>query len=236
MFDSLTILDANSGVWKLVLRLLVAVLCGVVVGFERKTRSKEAGIRTHAIVCMAAALFMILSKYAYTDLGQFAGIRDGGADPSRIASTVVTGIGFLGAGIIIYRRDVMHGLTTAAGIWATAAIGMAIGAGFYITGIVGTTFLVTLQIIFHLPFKVFATQHLSVIKMVIWLEKDETFSELSGYLSIKKISSYVVKRNEDKLIANVTFISTKPYTVDELNAFMNAHPEHILSIEKNEEL
>ncbi len=236
MFDNLTVLDFDSGVWKLVLRLLVALLCGVVVGFERKTRSKEAGIRTHAIVCMAAALFMILSKYAYTDLVDFAGIRDGGADPSRIASTVVTGIGFLGAGIIIYRRDVMHGLTTAAGIWATAAIGMAIGAGFYITGIVATVLLVTLQIIFHLPFKVFATQHLSVIKMSIWLEDDKTFSRISSYLSIKKISSYVVKRNEDRLIASVTFLSTNPYTTDELNALMVQHPEHILSIEKNEEL
>ncbi len=234
MFDELFVLDWDLGVWKLILRILVAVICGVAVGFERKTRSKEAGIRTHAIVCMAAALFMILSKYAYIDLVEFLGAKE--ADPSRIASTVVTGIGFLGAGIIVYRRDVMHGLTTAAGIWATAAIGMAIGAGFYVLGIVATVFLVTLQIIFHLPFKVFATQHLSVIKMAVWLETSQTFSEISACLSIKKISSYVVKRNEDKLIANVTFISTKPYTVDELNAFMSEHPEHIISIEKNEEL
>ncbi len=230
MFDSLTIIDWDGGVWKLILRLFVAVLCGVAVGFERKTRSKEAGIRTHAIVCMAAALFMILSKYCSIDM------PNADTDASRIASQVVTGIGFLGAGIIIYRRDVMHGLTTAAGIWATAAIGMAIGAGFYVVGIIATVFLVTLQIIFHLPFKVFATQHLSVIKMTVWLEDDETFSKLSSYLSIKKISSYVVKRAEDKLIANVTFISTKAYTVDELNTLMKDHPSHILSIEKNEEL
>ncbi len=92
----------------------VAVVLGFAIGFERKLRYKEAGIRTHAIVCVGAALIMVVSKYA------FAGMD---ADASRVAAQIVSGVGFLGAGIIMLRGQKMHGLTTAAGIWATAGVG-----------------------------------------------------------------------------------------------------------------
>lgn len=114
------VVDWTGDVWHFIVRMLVAVICGFVIGLERKSRSKEAGIRTHAIVCLAACLFMILSKYLAEPLfSDISGSKFTG-DATRIASQVVTGIGFLGAGIIMYRRDVMHGLTTAAGVWATA--------------------------------------------------------------------------------------------------------------------
>ena len=116
--NSWAVVDWTADVWHFIVRVL-AVVCGFVIGLERKSRSKEAGIRTHAIVCLAACLFMILSKYLAQPL--FSDLKEGSiaADATRIASQVVTGIGFLGAGIIMYRRDVMHGLTTAAGVWAT---------------------------------------------------------------------------------------------------------------------
>ena len=125
--NSWAVVDWTTDVWHFIVRMLVAAVCGFVIGLERKSRSKEAGIRTHAIVCLAACLFMILSKYLAQPI--FSDLKEGSiaADATRIASQVVTGIGFLGAGIIMYRRDVMHGLTTAAGVWATAAIGMALG-------------------------------------------------------------------------------------------------------------
>ena len=109
------VVDWTKDVWHFVVRMLIAIICGLAIGFERKSRSKEAGIRTHAIVCLASCLFMILSKYLTVPI--FSDITGGtfNSDATRIAAQVVTGIGFLGAGIIMYRRDVMHGLTTAAG-------------------------------------------------------------------------------------------------------------------------
>ena len=90
-------------------RILYAVVLGFAIGFERKLRFKEAGIRTHTIVCAGSALIMVVSKYAFSDSPDF--------DASRVAAQIVSGIGFLGAGMIIYRRQAVHGLTTAAGVW-----------------------------------------------------------------------------------------------------------------------
>ena len=163
--DNWAVVDWTKDVWHFVVRMLIAIICGLAIGFERKSRSKEAGIRTHAIVCLASCLFMILSKYLTVPL--FSDITGGtfNSDATRIAAQVVTGIGFLGAGIIMYRRDVMHGLTTAAGVWATSAIGMAIGGGFVVTGVVATAMILLLQLIFHLPIKAFTTRHIALVKM-----------------------------------------------------------------------
>ena len=119
-----------------ILRILISGLCGLLIGLERKNRSKEAGIRTHFVVACGAAVFMIVSKYAFFDMinGQYSGL-DVRLDPSRVASTIVSGIGFLGAGMIFVQKNTITGLTTAAGIWATAGVGMAIGAGMYSMGI-----------------------------------------------------------------------------------------------------
>ena len=128
-----------------VFRLLVACVCGFAIGFERKNRGKEAGIRTHCVVACASALMMIISKYGFMDLPD--SMR--GADGARIAAQVVSGIGFLGAGMIFVHKNTIKGLTTAAGIWATAGIGMAIGAGMYFVGIVSTAVIFFIQILLH---------------------------------------------------------------------------------------
>lgn len=171
--NSFGVVDWTTDVWHFIVRMLIAIVCGLAIGIERKSRSKEAGIRTHAIVSLASCLFMILSKYLTAPLfSDITGsVFDG--DATRIASQVVTGIGFLGAGIIMYRRDVMHGLTTAAGVWATAAIGMAIGGGFVVTGVCATAMILLLQLIFHLPIKAFTTRHIALIKMQVWIENDD---------------------------------------------------------------
>ena len=111
------------------LRILAAALLGGVIGIERGFRAKEAGFRTHFLVALGAALFMILSAHGFEDV-VFGGSRR--LDVSRIAAQVVSGIGFIGAGTIIFQRQAVHGLTTAAGLWVTAAIGMAAGAGLYV--------------------------------------------------------------------------------------------------------
>lgn len=105
--------------WEMVLRLVVALILGSLIGMERETHGRPAGLRTHVLVCMGSTLFTICS---YTIAGPYN-------DPGRIAAQIVTGIGFLGAGTIIHQGSVVRGLTTAASIWAVAAIGVAIGIG-----------------------------------------------------------------------------------------------------------
>lgn len=137
---------------ELLLRIVVAAVCGILVGLERTRRFKDAGVRTHSIVACTAAIMMIVSKYGFADMGTagtfFAGTR--GADPARIAAQIVSGISFLGVGIIYRDKHFStKGLTTAAGIWAVAGIGMSIGAGMYVIGLFATAFVVFLQWLMH---------------------------------------------------------------------------------------
>lgn len=117
------------------LRLLLASALGTVIGIEREYRSKEAGYRTHFLVALGSALIMIVSQYGFI---QFAGEASYRIDPARVAAQVVSGIGFIGAGTIIFHRSIVRGLTTAAGIWTTCGIGLAVGAGLYGIGIAAT--------------------------------------------------------------------------------------------------
>lgn len=117
------------------LRLFVAGAMGILIGLEREYRAKEAGYRTHFLVALGSALMMIVSQYGFMDVLKTDLIR---VDPSRIAAQVVSGIGFIGAGTIILQKQIVRGLTTAAGIWATSGIGLAVGAGMYAIGIAAT--------------------------------------------------------------------------------------------------
>lgn len=128
------------------LRVMVAALCGLAIGSEREARLKKAGIRTHTIVSMAAALMVCVSKYGFFDVIGYDGIS---LDASRVAAGVVTGVGFLGAGIILNRKTSITGITTSAGVWATLGIGMTIGAGMWVLGIGSTVILLVLQYVFH---------------------------------------------------------------------------------------
>jgi putative Mg2+ transporter-C (MgtC) family protein len=121
--------------WAQIAELLVAFGLSSVIGLERQLRGKSAGLRTQTIVGTASALFLLVSKYGFSDV-----LLDGrvGLDPSRVAAQVVSGIGFLGAGLIITRRGAIRGLTTAAAVWETAAVGMAAGAGLPVLALVVT--------------------------------------------------------------------------------------------------
>jgi putative Mg2+ transporter-C (MgtC) family protein len=132
------------------LRLLLAGALGAVVGLDREYRAKEAGYRTHFLVSLGSALMMIVSQYGFMDVLHTEGVLIR-LDPSRIAAQVVTGIGFIGAGTIIFQKQIVRGLTTAAGIWATSGIGLAVGAGMYTLGIAATALtLVGLELLSHL--------------------------------------------------------------------------------------
>ena len=122
---------------QMLLRLVVAVVLGALVGYERERRGNPAGVRTHGMVCLGAALFTVVSIYGFGAT----------SDPTRVAAMVVSGIGFLGAGAILHQRESVHGLTTAASLWVTAAIGLAVGVGMFAMSLV-TTILVFLLLHF----------------------------------------------------------------------------------------
>ena len=137
--------------WQIVLRCFVAAICGGIIGIERKNRLKEAGLRTHLILAMGSALMMAVSKYAFFDILRYGNelAVQVKLDPSRVAAGIVSGVGFLGAGTIFVRKQIINGLTTAAGLWVTSGIGMAIGAGMYIPGIAATVILFVAQVFLH---------------------------------------------------------------------------------------
>lgn len=113
-------------IWDFVWRLVLAALFGTIIGLDREYREKEAGFRTHFLVSLGSALIMIVSQYGFSEILTHDGVS---LDPSRIAAQVVSGIGFIGAGTIIFNHQIVRGLTTAASLWATAGIGLTAGAG-----------------------------------------------------------------------------------------------------------
>jgi putative Mg2+ transporter-C (MgtC) family protein len=191
------VLDWSINVLYLLFRIFLAAVLGFVIGYERRTRSKEAGIRTHSIVAMGAAIMMIISKYAFSDIGE--------ADGARLAAQVVSGIGFLGAGIIFYRRDVVHGITTAAGIWATAGIGMAAGAGLYVTATFCTALIVVLQIVLHLPLKFLRGRVYVILKGQIVLESEDVICKMRELFNIKKFLKFKATTVDGVICAEVEF-------------------------------
>lgn len=127
-----------------IVRLLISACCGSVIGYERKSRSKDAGLRTHIIVAIGSCLIMILSKYGFNDLPDTSKV-----DAARLAAQVISGVGFLGAGMIFLRKNTISGLSTAAGIWTTSGIGLAVGAGMYLLGVFTTILIVSIQTVLH---------------------------------------------------------------------------------------
>lgn len=127
---------AAIGVPEELARLFVAALLGAVIGFERERGERAAGLRTHALVCLASALIMLVSAYGFADV--VTTTHTVVLDPSRIAAQVVSGVGFLGAGAIILRKDTVRGLTTAGSVWLVAGLGLACGAGMYVAAVATT--------------------------------------------------------------------------------------------------
>ena len=183
----------NMITYEFVLRLFVAAMLGGVIGLEREYRAKEAGFRTHFLVALGSGLFMILSQFGFNDvLGHYEQVS---LDPSRIASQVVTGIGFIGAGTIIFQKHVVRGLTTAAGLWVTSAIGMTAGAGMYVLSI-ATTVLVLLC----LEALYFILQHFGTRNITITFStpKEENIQPVLQRLRDKEIiiDSYEMTRKD----------------------------------------
>lgn len=213
------------------LRILVSGVLGVVIGYERSHRLKEAGIRTHSIIAIASALLMILSKYAFLDVVEIGAVGGKGVDPSRIASQVVSGISFLGAGVIFkHGKATIKGLTTAAGMWATAAVGMAIGAGLYAVGCFVTALMVMIQVILH-RHPIGRDAH--SIREITIVMRDEPQLRAAFEKMVADhhgtIEASDLRRSEGVLEFFVSIRSEKPIEYEEAMAFMDAN-EGILRI------
>ena len=218
--------------WEFTFRLFLAGILGAVIGLEREYRAKEAGFRTHFLVSLGSALIMIVSQYGFEGVLGENGI---GLDPSRVAAQVVSGIGFIGAGTIIIQRQFVRGLTTAAGIWATSGIGLAIGGGLYGVGIVATTFtllgLELLSIIFrkvgmHSISLEFCTSEENNLKKIT-----EKITSANG-----RFVSYSVKKeiSEDKILYHVSMVVKTRDNRDEKELILFLQGQPNLIIEKIE--
>jgi len=180
-----------------IIRIGVAGLLGAMIGIEREIRSKEAGLKTHFLVAVGSALIMVVSKYAFSDIVFEEHMS---LDPSRIAAQVVSGVGFLGAGTIIIQKQAVKGLTTAAGLWATAGIGLAIGAGMYVVGI-GATILVLIGL--EIVSRIFKVQFLfpQNITVQMCINKQEAVQQILETLQVKGIPilSYEVEASQQSI-------------------------------------
>lgn len=170
-------------------RIFVAACLGLLIGSERKNRNKSAGIRTHVIVALGAALIMVVSKYGFMDVER--------ADAARVAAQVVSGIGFLGAGVIFVRNNLVNGLTTAAGIWATAGVGLALGSGMYVVGISSALMVLLIQFVMHRIAYFADVASGGLIRMTL-VKREGIVQSMEEYLQREKLSVISVKINKTK--------------------------------------
>ena len=197
--------------------ILLAVVLGFMVGFERKIRSKEAGIRTHTIVCFGAAFMTIVS-------------RNIGGDPGRIAAQIVTGIGFLGAGMIVYRQQEVKGLTTAAGVWATAGIGIACGASLYVVAICGALLIIVIQFVLHANVKAFRQKKSYSVKIEFYQTEEENL-KIKEIFGTDRFKHLIIKRENGRVIYSATLNTEREYSSSLLNKIMEEN-DFICSIER----
>ena len=203
------------------LRIAIGGLLGLAIGIERTRRQKEAGMGTHFTVGLASALFTCIG-YAFDEF----------SDAARIAAQVVTGIGFLGAGIIFFRRESLHGLTTAAIIWCTAAIGMCCGTGMYILATVCALLVIIVQLILHTkPFK----KHGQRLLLVRFYNSDELQKTLQMFFGITQFHRYKITRVDSRLVVEAVIRPNQNYHAEKINNFIENN-EEMISIERLEDL
>ena len=205
---------------QMLLRLLLSVFLGFSIGYERKLRFKEAGIRTHTIVCVGSALMMVVSMYAFGE----------NADQARIAAQIVSGVGFLGAGMIVYKRHEVHGLTTAAGVWATAGVGMACGGGMWILAVGATAILIIAQCLFHLNIRFFKSKRYYSIKIEFIQVSDEN-RKIKDIFGTDRFNELIIRREGNQVVYSATLNTDKEFSSTYLNSVVLDNP-FVLSIER----
>lgn len=201
-------------------RLLAATAMGAAIGLEREYHAKEAGIRTHLLVAVGSCLFMILSAYGFD---AFLAKDHVSFDPSRIASQVVTGIGFIGAGTIIFQKQMVRGLTTAAGLWVTAAIGLACGIGMYMIAVVSTALVLISLGLLNIYMPYFAQRERTITFLV---DDYHVLTEVMENLRHEKITilNYEMHKdadeNDGKMLVSVEIRVKKYDNIKEIAAIL----------------
>ena len=205
-----------------IIRVLLAIVLGFALGVERQLRLKVAGIRIHAVVAAGAALFTIVSLYGFTEAGN-----------SRVAAQIVTGIGFIGAGTIMYKNTAVHGLTSAAGIWLTAAIAMTAGAGKYLVAVIATALTILIQLFLHLPLRLFKEKHYNEIRVCFKSPTDENIQTIKKLFEITYFTEFKAVRAEDDVIYNAVIHTRKQVDATFVRKAIDDYP-YIISLEKIE--
>ena len=207
-----------------IIRILLATALGFALGVERQLRLKVAGIRTHVVVAAGAALFTIVSF----GFGEYIG-----GDSARIAAQVVTGIGFLGAGMIMHKETAVLGLTSAAGIWLTAAIAMAAGAGMYYVAIGATVLSVLIQLFLHLPLRLFQDRHYNEIKITFKSDTDDCLMIIKKLFDIKSFTEFKAVRVEEEIVYHAVIHTRMQVDAAFIFKVLQEHP-FVVSLEKTE--
>lgn len=212
------------------LRIILASVCGAIIGFERSKRFKEAGIRTLCIVACVSALLMIISKYGFADLLDASGAAiyaTNRPDPARIAAQVVSGIGFIGAGVIFKTGSYVRGLTTAACIWASASVGMSIGCGLYALGFFTAIAIVLFQYLLH-RFTAGMDGYTTGYFTIVTTPDSTVLGDIREYLIQHKlmiVSSTVRRTGEDQVTIELDVRMRADIDLDDLMAMMKRYPE-----------
>jgi putative Mg2+ transporter-C (MgtC) family protein len=202
--------------------MALALALGALVGAERQRGDHAAGMRTHTLVCLGSTVFMLVSAYAFPELTQAAGGR---VDPTRIAAQVVTGIGFLGAGMIFTQRNVTRGLTTAAGLWVVAAIGLGIGAGMYFIAIAGTILmLVVLAILKPLEARMFNPKSHIAVRVVPHVGQLGSIREALQTNGIRPLSILITPYAGDQELIEIHCAPTSGTALEKLIAALRSMP------------
>ncbi len=204
----------------LIFSVIISGILGFFIGLERKIRSKEAGIRTHAMVCIGAALMTAVSISGFGP----------DADGARVAAQIVTGVGFLGAGIIVYKQNEVKGLTTAAGVWTTAGVGMACGTRLYALAVGATAFIILMQLIQHTnipPFKRKRTYNINIR----FEKSEENNLEIKEIFGVDRFNRLHIERKDGVLWYTAMLCTDRELRSEELDRIMHDHP-YIESIER----
>lgn len=208
-----------------IFRVFLACVCGGFIGLERQRRTKVAGIKTHMMIAIAAALMMLISKYGFFDVMSVEGVD---YDVSRVAAGIITGMGILSGGIIFTsKQGYVSGITTAAGIWATIGIGMAIGAGMYIIGVSTMLLVIVIQLLLHTNLKIFRKPIKGYV--VFKLENDAAaFERIEKELADYKIAMYQFKlerKGKNTMLLRCQIVIPTRYDKDELFHILMSIPE-----------
>ena len=167
--------------WGAVIRMVLAVICGGIIGIEREFKRRPAGFRTHILICLGASLTTITSQYLYLEMNMFT-------DLARLGAQVIAGIGFIGAGtIIVTKRRQVKGLTTAAGLFASAILGLAIGAGFLEAAVIATVLILVVELLFsRLEYFVMSTAR--TVHLYIEYKQNDSLTEMTEYMRLHHIA------------------------------------------------